>query len=63
MIVNRKLDRFKQWGKERMGSDAKTVTSADFKALETEMQLRHDGKYMFELAPQSRKMSVTDGML
>jgi hypothetical protein len=44
MIVNRKLDRFKQWGKERMGSDAKTVTSVEFKALETEMQLRHDGK-------------------
>ncbi|KAK5723050.1 hypothetical protein LTR17_014011 [Elasticomyces elasticus] len=43
MIVNKKLDRLKQWGRERMGSDSKTATSDEFKALEMEMQLRHDG--------------------
>ncbi|KAK0328959.1 hypothetical protein LTR82_000892 [Friedmanniomyces endolithicus] len=43
MIVNKKLDRLKQWGRERMGSDSKTDTSDEFKALEMEMQLRHDG--------------------
>ncbi|OJD14826.1 hypothetical protein AJ78_04856 [Emergomyces pasteurianus Ep9510] len=43
MMVNKKLDRFKQWAGERMGSEAKTNVSDNFKALEMEMNLRHEG--------------------
>ncbi|PGH15767.1 hypothetical protein AJ79_02147 [Helicocarpus griseus UAMH5409] len=43
MNVNKKLDRFKQWAGERMGSEAKTNVSDNFKALEMEMNLRHEG--------------------
>ena len=43
MNVNKKLDRFKQWAGERMGGEAKTNVSDDFKALEIEMALRHEG--------------------
>lgn len=44
MNVNKKLDRFKQWAGERMGSEIKTNVSDDFKALELEMGLRQEGK-------------------
>ena len=44
MNVNKKLDRFKQWAGERMGGEVKTNVSDDFKALEVEMGLRHEGK-------------------
>ncbi|GES66912.1 BAR domain protein [Aspergillus terreus] len=43
MNVNRKFDRFKQWAGERMGGEVKTNLSDDFKAMETEMNVRHDG--------------------
>ena len=43
MNVNKKLDRFKQWAGERMGGEVKTNVSDDFKALEVEMTLRHEG--------------------
>lgn len=43
MNVNKKFDRLKQWGKERMGGEVKTDTNDEFKMLEVEMQLRHDG--------------------
>lgn len=43
MNVNRKLDRFKQWAGERMGGEVKTNVSDDFKALEEEMTVRHEG--------------------
>lgn len=44
MNVNKKLDRLKQWAGERMGGEVKTGVSDDFKSLEIEMGLRHDGK-------------------
>lgn len=44
MLVNKKLDRFKQWAGERMGGEVKTNTSDNFKSLETEMTLRHEGQ-------------------
>lgn len=44
MNINKKLDRVKQWAGEKMGAEAKTNVSDEFKALETEMALRHDGK-------------------
>ncbi|KAF2422073.1 BAR-domain-containing protein [Tothia fuscella] len=43
MNTIKKLDRFKQWAGEKMGGEAKTSTSEDFKALEAEMNLRHEG--------------------
>ncbi len=43
MNVNKKLGRFKQWAGERMGGEAKTSVSDDFKALEVEMGLRNEG--------------------
>ena len=44
MLVNKKLGRFKQWAGERMGGEIKTGVSDEFKALEVEMNLRHEGK-------------------
>lgn len=43
MNINKKLDRVKQWAGEKMGAESKTAVSDEFKALETEMSLRHDG--------------------
>ncbi|EAW12542.1 BAR domain protein [Aspergillus clavatus NRRL 1] len=43
MIVNKKFDRFKQWAGERMGGEIKTNLSDNFKALETEMNVKHEG--------------------
>ncbi|KAI9862966.1 MAG: hypothetical protein M1813_004139 [Trichoglossum hirsutum] len=48
MNVNKKLDRFKQWAGERMGGEVKTNVSDNFKALEMEMQLRHDGMHRLQ---------------
>lgn len=47
MNVNRKLDRLKQWAEERMGGEARTNVSDDFRALEMEMNLRFEGKVCF----------------
>lgn len=43
MHVNKKIGRFKQWAGERMGGEVKTNLSDDFKAMETEMGVRHEG--------------------
>lgn len=45
MNVNKKLGRFKQWAGEKMGGEIKTGTSDEFKALEMEMNLRHEGMH------------------
>jgi hypothetical protein len=45
MNINKKLDRVKQWAGEKMGQEAKTGVSEEFKALEMEMTLRHEGLY------------------
>ncbi len=44
MNFTKKIDRAFQWAGEKMGSEAKTTMSDDFKMLETEMALRHDGE-------------------
>ena len=44
MNINKKLDRVKQWAGEKMGQESKTGVSDEFKALEMEMALRHEGK-------------------
>ncbi|PBP15289.1 BAR domain-containing protein, partial [Diplocarpon rosae] len=43
MNINRKFDRLKQWTGEKMGHESKTNVSDEFKALEMEMTLRHEG--------------------
>ena len=43
MLVNKKLDRFKQWAGERMGGEIKTNQTDQFKALQQEMELRQQG--------------------
>ena len=44
MNVNKKLDRFKQWGKEKMGGEVATTTTDEFKMLEVEMDQRAQGE-------------------
>lgn len=43
MNFTKKFDRAFQWAGEKMGSEARTATSEEFKELETEMALRFDG--------------------
>ncbi|KAM0818043.1 putative BAR domain-containing protein [Seiridium cardinale] len=43
MHITKKFDRAFQWAGEKMGQEAKTGLSEEFKMLETEMALRHDG--------------------
>jgi hypothetical protein len=44
MNIAKKIDRAVQWAGEKMGNEAKTNMSDDFKILETEMALRYDGR-------------------
>ena len=45
MNVNKRLDRFRQWGKEKMGGGGdRTEANEDFKSLEAEMNLRQEGE-------------------
>ncbi|KAK4118739.1 BAR-domain-containing protein [Parathielavia appendiculata] len=43
MNITKKFDRAFQWAGEKMGGEAKTNMSEDFKMLETEMALRFEG--------------------
>lgn len=52
MLVNKKLDRFKQWAGEKMGGEARTALSDEFKALELEMNLRHEGSHPLAIVTQ-----------
>jgi len=45
MNITKKFDRAFQWAGEKMGAEAKTTMSEDFKNLETEMALRFEGKW------------------
>jgi len=44
MNITKKFDRACQWAGEKMGAEAKTSMSDDFKQLENEMALRFDGE-------------------
>ena len=44
MNITKKFDRAFQWAGEKMGGEAKTTMSDDFKMLETEMALRFEGE-------------------
>ncbi|KAB5550798.1 hypothetical protein GE09DRAFT_150106 [Coniochaeta sp. 2T2.1] len=43
MHITKKIDRAFQWAGEKMGGEAKTTMSEEFKMLELEMALRYDG--------------------
>ena len=54
MNITKKFDRAFQWAGEKMGGEAKTSMSDDFKSLETEMALRFDGTVLppgYRIAP------------
>lgn len=48
----KKFDRAFQWAGERMGNEARTGTTEEFKMLETEMALRFDGE-LLPITPES----------
>ncbi|KAL1793454.1 hypothetical protein ACET3X_008436 [Alternaria dauci] len=50
MNVTKKFDRLKQWTNEKMGAEARTGLSEEFKALEVEMNLRHEGMEKMQAA-------------
>lgn len=54
MNVNKKLGRFKQWAGEKMGGEIKTGVSDEFKNLESEMNLRHEGMQPADCAAVGR---------
>lgn len=54
MHVNKKLGRFRQFVGEKLGNENKTGVSDDFKALEMEMQLRHEGAFARPVPPLRR---------
>ena len=45
MHFTKKIDRAFQWAGEKMGGEARTAHSEEFKNLETEMTLRHEGSF------------------
>jgi hypothetical protein len=61
MNITKKFDRAFQWAGEKMGGEAKTNMSEDFKMLETEMALRFEGRF-FPRPPQPVTAGV-DNML
>lgn len=46
MNVGKKVDRFRQYAREKMGGEVATTTTDEFKDLEIEMDLRHAGKLL-----------------
>lgn len=43
MNFTRKIDRAMQWAGEKMGAEAKATHTEEFKELEGEMDIRHEG--------------------
>ncbi|KAL7804743.1 BAR domain-containing protein [Trichoderma aethiopicum] len=43
MNFTRKIDRARQWAGEKMGAEAKATHTDEFKVLEAEMDIRHEG--------------------
>jgi hypothetical protein len=44
MHFTKKIDRARQWAGEKMGGEARTSLTDEFKALEAEMSLRQEGE-------------------
>ena len=47
MNITKRMDRARQWAGEKMGHESRTNQTDEFKELETEIALRHDGKRDF----------------
>lgn len=58
MNINKKLDRMKQWAGERMGQEVKTNMTDEFKSLEIEMTLRHEGEHISSAGCSTLLISV-----
>lgn len=58
MNIHKRLDRFAQWSKEKTGAKKNTGEDEEFKALQQEMNQRHEGEFfgnLFALSmPSSR---------
>ena len=54
MNITKKFDRAFQWAGEKMGSEARTTMTDDFKQLETEMALRFDGESLLQHFPKTK---------
>ena len=59
----KRLDRLKQWAGERMGGEVKTTLSEDFKAMEGEMQLRHEGRPSLTFELETNKLTSAKTLL
>ena len=46
MSVNKKLDRLRQWSKEKIGAEGRTGTSEEIKGMMNEMELLQGGMLM-----------------
>lgn len=53
-LISKKLDRVRQWAGEKMGAEAKTAVSDEFRELEVEMTLRHEGRLWLRIKLFSR---------
>jgi hypothetical protein len=62
-IASRKFDRFRQKVNEKLGAqEVQTTTSDEFKQLEAEMNLRHEGRsFLFENDRRALADSLRDG--
>ncbi|KAI1852712.1 hypothetical protein JX266_002253 [Neoarthrinium moseri] len=59
MHITKKFDRAFQWAGEKMGQEAKTGMSDEFKALETEMALRYDGMERLQRSMNTYTKSIS----
>jgi len=63
-IASRKFDRFRQKVNEKLGAqEVQTTTSEEFKQLEAEMNLRHEGKSLpfFKVDLRALTEALRDG--
>lgn len=63
MHITKKIDRAFQWAGEKMGSEAKTAMSEDFKMLELEMALRFDGTWCPGVSSRPILLQLANGKL
>jgi hypothetical protein len=52
MNFTRKIDRAMQWAGEKMGAEAKATHTEEFRELEAEMDIRHEGSSSQHSSPQ-----------
>lgn len=57
MNIIKRLDRVTQWAGEKIGQEQKTGASEEFKSLEMEMTLRHEGEHRI-LGPANLQLTI-----